>query len=155
VPDVAPTRWFLAVLILNVAAAPAFAHEGDSLSPAPPPGSPSTVLPKTTTSPAEARPTVWPFVLIGAGALTLGTGIWLVHRDHSDDAAPACTTVSGGRTSCPYGTSTQWQGWGFVALGAQLAIAGVAWRIYETRHHSSTTLSLAAGPGALRLVGTF
>ena len=150
-PDVAASRWFLTALALNLAAAPAFAHEADSLAPtpsAPPPP------PKTPVGAAEALPNVWPFVLVGGGALTLGTGIWLVHRDDTEAKAPTCTTMPGGHTTCPYGTATAWQGWAFVALGAQLAIAGIAWRIYEV-HNARARVSLAAGFGELRLVGTF
>jgi hypothetical protein len=152
---VAASRWFLVAfvlhLVLHLVAAPAFAHEGDSISPTPSSPPPA---PKAPVGAADAHPTVWPFVLVGAGALTLGTGIWLVHRDHTDATAPSCTTVPGGHTTCPYGTATLWQGWAFVALGAQLAIAGAIWRIYEVRH-ASARVSLAAGFGDLRLVGTF
>jgi len=137
--------------MLHLVSAPAFAHEGDSLAPTPSAAPPA---PKAPVGAADAHLTVWPFVLMGAGALTLGTGIWLVHRDHTDAAAPACMTAPGGRAACPYGTATAWQGWAFVALGTQLAIAGVAWRIYEVRH-APARVSLALGLGELRLLGTF
>jgi hypothetical protein len=148
---VAALRWFFVALALNLATATAFAHQADSLAPtpsAPPPA------PKSPVGAADARPNVWPFVLVGAGALTLGTGIWLVHSDHTEAAAPTCTAMPGGHTTCPYATTTTWQGWAFVALGAQLAIAGVAWRLYEV-HNARARISLAAGFGDLRLVGTF
>jgi hypothetical protein len=152
VADVTASRFLLAALIVNLAAAPALAHEADSLSPAPRPN--ATPPPTTPVGAAEAHLRVWPFVLVGVGALTLGTGIWLVHRDHTDPTAPPCMTVPGGRTTCPYGTATTWQGWAFVAVGAELALAGIAWRIYEVRH-TRTSVSLAAGLGNLRLSGTF
>jgi hypothetical protein len=141
------------VLVLSFgssfAARPALAHEGDTLSPAPAPAAPPP-LPLTPVGPAEARPTPWPWVLVGAGAVTLGTGIWLVYKDDHDASAPACTTSPIGHTTCPYGTSTFWQGWAVVALGAQLAIAGVAWRVYEVRH-AKKSVSVVAGLGSLGL----
>jgi hypothetical protein len=152
----APSRWFLAAvvldLVLNLAAVPAFAHESDTLVPAP--RAPSPPVPAVSVGAAESHAKVWPWLLLGAGALTLGGGIWLVHRDDTDNPAPACTTVPSGRTTCPYGTATAWQGWMFVAIGAQLAIAGAAWRIYEVRH-AKQTVSLVAGLGDLSLVGRF
>ena len=94
-------------------------------------------------------------MLIGAGALTLGTGIWLVHRDDTEPACPPARRSPLGRTTCPYGTSTSWQGWAVVAIGAQLAIAGAAWRVYEVRHHAKKSVSVVAGLGSLGLTGTF
>jgi hypothetical protein len=140
-------------LALNVAAAPAFAHEGDTLAPAPVAAPPPAPL--TPVGPAEVkRNSPWPWALIGAGALTLGTGIWLVHRDNSDANMPACTTSPvNSRATCPYSTATQWPGWAVVAIGAQLAIAGVAWRIYEVRHSPKKTVTVVLAPGGL--AGTF
>lgn len=146
------SRCFFAGLLLNIAAAPAFAHEGDTVVPGPvasPPPAPLTPM-----GPADARETVWPFVVVGLGAVTLGTGVWLVHRDDNNPAMPACTTMQGGHTTCPYSTATQWQGWGFVAIGAQMMLAGIAWRLYEVRR-ATGHISLAAVPGGLRLGGTF
>jgi hypothetical protein len=139
-------------LALQLAAAPAFAHEGDTLTPAPVPSPPPT--PTQPLGPAPARVTPWPFVLAGVGALTIGTGIWLVHRDDSDQPAPACTSLANGRTTCPYRTGNFWQGWGLVAIGAQLAAAGVLWRVYEVRH-AKTSVSVVAGLGDLGISGTF
>jgi hypothetical protein len=93
-------------------------------------------------------------VLVGAGALTLGTGAWLVYKGDQGSNAPACTTSPIGRTTCPYGASTSWQGWGFVALGVELAAAGVAWRVYQVRH-AKKSVSVIAGLGGLGLTGTF
>lgn len=141
-------------LALEIAATPALAHEGDTtLAP-----TPAATPPPPPTSPVgavEARNTPWPWVLIGAGALTLGTGIWLVHKDDTEPEMPACTASPIGRTTCPYGTSTLWQGWAVVAIGAQLAIAGAAWRIYEVRHHAKKSVSVVAGLGTFGLSGTF
>jgi hypothetical protein len=133
--------------LLPLAAAPARAHEGDSVAPVPatvPPPPPAPV------GPAAARRTPWPWVLIGAGALTLGAGIWLVHKDDTDAAMPACTTSPIGRTTCPYSTATSWPGWAVVAIGAQLAVAGVIWRVYEVRH-AKTSVSVIAGLGSVGL----
>jgi hypothetical protein len=138
-------------LALNAAAAPAFAHGGDTLSPAPVAAPPPP--PTTPVGAVEARNTPWPWVLIGAGALTLGTGIWLVHKDDSDAAMPACMASPIAKASCPYSTATTWQGWAVVALGAQLAIAGAAWRIYEVRHHAKKSVTVVAGLGGI--AGTF
>jgi hypothetical protein len=133
--------------LLPLAAAPARAHEGDALAPKAPPATPA---PPAPVGPAPARRTPWPWVLIGAGALTLGAGIWLVHKDDTDSAMPACTTSQLGPTSCPYSTATSWQGWAVVALGAQLAIAGAAWRFYEVRH-AKTSVTVVAGLGTVGL----
>jgi hypothetical protein len=139
-------------LALSLAAAPAFAHEGDTLAPAPvvtpPPPPPSPV------GPAPARETPWPFVVVGVGALTLGTGIWMVTRDHSDSGMPACTTMQAGRTTCPFASGSLGLGWGVVAIGAQIALAGVAWRVYEVRH-AKTSVSVVAGLGQLGFAGRF
>jgi hypothetical protein len=140
-------------LAVELAGAPAFAHEGETLAP-----TPAATPPPPPTSPVgavEARNTPWPWVLIGVGALTLGTGIWLVHKNDTDAEMPACTTSPFGRTSCPYATQTFWQGWAVVAIGAQLAIAGAAWRVYEVRHHAKKSVSVVAGLGSLGLSGTF
>ena len=93
-------------------------------------------------------------MLVGVGALTLAGGIWLVHRDHTDVTMPTCTAPQYTHTSCPYGTATSWQGWPLVAIGAQLAVAGVAWRVYEVRH-ARKSVSLVAGLGDLSIVGRF
>jgi hypothetical protein len=152
----ASTRRLVALLgsalVLN-AAAPAFAHEGDTLSPAPAPAAPPPP-PSSPVGPADAHPTPWPWVVVGAGALTLGTGIWLVNKDDNSPAMPACTTSPIARTTCPYSTATKWQGWAFVALGAQLAVAGVVWRIYEVKH-AKKSVTVVAGLGELGLSGTF
>jgi hypothetical protein len=107
-------------------------------------------------SPMKTPPTKyspWTWALMGVGALTLGTGVWLVYRDNHD-VTPPCTTLPQERTTCPYATSTAWQGWSFVAVGAELAAAGLAWRIVEWRRHESP-VSLAAGLDGFRLSGTF
>jgi hypothetical protein len=146
----------LAALVLDAtilgASRPAFAHEGETLTSAPPPGSPSPFLPATNVSPSETRHKVWPWVFIGVGALTLGTGIWLVHKDDTDASMPMCTTSPIARTTCPYSTATQWQGWAVVAIGAQLAALGIVWEVFQVRR-ARKSVSLAAGPGGL--VGTF
>lgn len=143
----------LAALVLD-AASPAFAHEAETLSPLPPPGSPSPYLPTTNVAPSEKRHKVWPWVFIGVGALTLGTGIWLVHKDDTTASMPGCTTSQISRTTCPYSTATQWQGWAVVAIGAQLAAVGIVWEVFQIRRERRS-VSLAAGLGQLRLVGTF
>lgn len=141
-------------LALEVASAPAFAREGDDSPGAPAPSAPPPPPPEKVGA-ASARVTPWPWVLAGAGALTLGTGIWLVHKDDNEVAMPACTTSPLGKTTCPYSTSTFWQGWAVVALGAQLAIAGTIWGIYEVRHRPKKSVSVIAGVGTLGLTGTF
>jgi hypothetical protein len=141
-------------LATSLASAPAFAHEGDTAAGAPAPSSPPPP-PLETLGPVSTRVTPWPWVLAGAGALTLGTGIWLVHKDDTDAAMPACTTSPIGRTTCPYSTKTFWQGWAVVAVGAQLAIAGTVWGVYQLRHHPKKSVNVVAGLGSLGLSGTF
>ena len=99
------------------------------------------------------RHSPWPWTLMGVGALTLGTGVWLVYRDNHD-GTPSCTVLPSGRASCPLATSTSWQGWSFVAIGAELAAAGLVWRIVELRR-PDRKISLVTGLGDLRLIGTF
>jgi hypothetical protein len=139
-------------LALQLAAAPAFAHEGDGLAPAPavPPPPPPT----SPVGAAPARISPWPWVMAGVGVLTLGAGIYVVHRADSENSVPACTTSPIGPASCPYSKPSTWQGWGLVAIGAQLAIAGAAWRVYEVRH-ARKSVSVIAGLGTLQLAGTF
>jgi hypothetical protein len=147
-------RAALVVLTAAVAwsASPASAHEGDTLTSLPPPGSPSSLLPAPNVSSSEKSHKVWPWVLVGVGALSLGTGVWLVHKDHTDVSMPACTTSPLGRTTCPYSTATMWQGWAFVAVGAELAAAGVVWEILQVRRNHRH-VSVALAPGGL--VGSF
>jgi hypothetical protein len=145
----------LAALVLDamvLGASPAYAHEGETLTSVAPPGSQSPYLSPTNVSPSEKPHKVWPWVFIGVGALTLGTGIWLVHKDDTDTSMPMCTTSPIGRTTCPYSTATQWQGWAVVAIGAQLAALGIVWEVFQVRR-AHRAVSLAAGPGGL--VGTF
>ncbi|HEX4405755.1 MAG TPA: hypothetical protein VH560_13045 [Polyangia bacterium] len=136
--------------VANVAL-PAFAHEADTLSPLPP-TAPSPLLPSADVTPSGKMHKVWPWVLIGAGALTLGGGIWVVHKEDSDPSMPACTTSPLGRTTCPYSTASKWQGWGLIAVGAELAAAGIVWEAIQL-HREHRSVSLAIAPGGL--VGTF
>jgi hypothetical protein len=155
---------FLAIImVVEACAFPARAHDdGDRPSREEPPraptnanaaSAPSLLDPQQASPPAKGHRSPWPFALIGVGALTLGTGAWLVHRDNQA-GTPMCTAGAGGHPICPYATSTEWQGWAFVGIGAQIAIAGVIWRIVESRQ-APMKVTLAAGPGAVRLVGTF
>jgi hypothetical protein len=141
----------VAVLAVANVALPAFAHEADTLSPLPP-TAPSPLLPTADVTPSGKIHKVWPWVLIGVGALTLGGGIWLVDKDRSDPAMPACTTSPIGRTTCPYSTASKWQGWSLVAVGAELAAAGIVWEVVQL-HREHRAVSVAIAPGGL--VGTF
>jgi hypothetical protein len=137
-------------LAASLATAPAFAHEGDTPMGAPPPSTPAAPL-----VPADSHVTPWPWVLAGAGALTLGTGIWMVSKGDSGSAMPACTPSPIGKTTCPYSNATTWQGWGVVAIGAQLAVAGAVWGVYQIRHRPKKSVSVVAGLGTVGLAGTF
>jgi hypothetical protein len=141
----------VAVLAVANVASPAFAHEADTLSPLPP-TAPSPLLPTADVKPSGKMHKVWPWMLIGVGALTLGGGIWVVHDDHTDPSMPACTTSPLGRTTCPYSTASKWQGWSLVAVGAELAAAGIVWEIVQL-HREHRGLYVAIAPGGL--VGTF
>jgi hypothetical protein len=77
-----------------------------------------------------------------------------VHKDNTDPSMPACTTAPHAPTMCPYSTASKWQGWAVVAVGAELALAGVAWRIWEVRR-AEKRASLMASLDGLHLVGTF
>jgi hypothetical protein len=141
----------VAVLAVANVALPVFAHEADTLSPLPP-TSPSPLLPAADVKPSGKMHKVWPWVLIGAGALTLGGGIWVVHKEDTDPSMPPCTTSPIGRTTCPYSTASKWQGWSLVAIGAELAAAGIVWEVVQL-HREHRSVSVAIAPGGL--VGTF
>jgi hypothetical protein len=139
----------IALLVLLVAS-PGYAHDAEP--PTPRSQEEPAALP-INREPLQRTHKVWQGVLVGAGAVTLGTGAWLVYKD-SHDVTGMCITSPIGRTTCPYSTATRWQGWAFVALGAQLAAAGIVWRVFEVRA-ANKTVSLAAGLGNLRVIGTF
>ena len=149
---------FRSGLILSVAVslagAPALAREGDTPLSGPPASTPAAPSLTPTVTP-DSRVTPWPWVLAGAGALTLGTGLWMVSKGDSGSAMPACTPSPIGKTTCPYSNATSWQGWGVVAIGAQLAIAGTIWGVYQLRHRPKKSVSVVAGLGTLGLTGTF
>jgi hypothetical protein len=140
-------------LAASLASASARAHEGDTF--VPPPTALTPPPPQEHVAPPTSGVTPWPWVLTGVGALTLGTGIWLVHKDDTDAAMPACTTSQVSRTTCPYSTATMWQGWALVAVGAELAIAGTAWGVYQIRHRPKKSVTVVAGLGSFGLAGTF
>jgi hypothetical protein len=156
-------RFLVVVLVVEAGAFRARAHDdGERPSREVPSSAPTNATagaapklrdPNLQSQPAKVHRSPWPFALIGVGALTLGAGAWLAYRDNQG-GTPMCTVGAGGHTTCPYATSTQWEGWALVGIGAQLAAAGIIWRIVEARP-ATTTLSLAAGPGTVGLIGTF
>jgi hypothetical protein len=163
-----PLAWrgtSVALAVALLSASVAHAHDGDE-RPAHDPlptvttgshqASPILLGPQTVLPPKRETRSPWPWVFMGVGALTLGTGIWLAYRDDHDTTAP-CMALPNGRASCPLATSTQWQGWGFVAIGAELAVGGIVWRVVEARRlgRLERNISLVTGLGDLRLVGTF
>jgi hypothetical protein len=152
-------RLVLAASVLG--ASTAHAHEGDEQSIREPPpavttGAPGAAPNLLRPAPLKMRPphhSPWPWALIGVGALGVGAGAWLAYRD-DHDGTPACTELPNGRASCPLATSTAWQGWSFVVVGAELAAVGIVWRIVESRRLDKQ-ISLVTGLGDLRLIGRF